>query len=242
MTGEGATKTTAPPAFDTELQHRRASTSQVPNQNGYLQKNQHLGRPNKSRRNDFPSNMERRRDGASSPPKDNTSDERRISAATQTDIQADGERRAPAFPDGPNGHHPKHGRFGSHSGGRNGGRGGARGARAGYSNSHQFTNGHATSMQNSSTLPMGPRSPSSFSPDNHGFFPAPPGKYGRNGHRSQSIAADSFRFQPYQNGAPVPPVQTYGMYEYGMMQPMSAVPYSPYVDQYALFSMITTQV
>jgi la-related protein 1 len=33
------------------------------------------------------------------------------------------------------------------------------------------------------------------------------------------------------------------MYDYNMVQPMSAVPYSPYnVDQFALFSMITTQV
>ena len=106
---------------------------------------------------------------------------------------------------------------------------------------HQFNNGHLPPMHASSTLPLGPRSPTTFNPEN-GFFSTPPGKHGRNGHRSQSVANDSFRFQPYQNGSPVPPVQTYNMYEYGGMQPMSAVPYSPYVDQFALFAMITTQV
>jgi la-related protein 1 len=39
------------------------------------------------------------------------------------------------------------------------------------------------------------------------------------------------------------PLQTYNMYDYNMVQPMSAVPYNPYgVDQFALFSMITVQV
>ena len=39
------------------------------------------------------------------------------------------------------------------------------------------------------------------------------------------------------------PLNTGYMYDYNMMQPMSAVPYNPYgVDQFALFQMITTQV
>lgn len=54
---------------------------------------------------------------------------------------------------------------------------------------------------------------------------------------------DPYRFAPHQGGPPVAPIQTYGMYDYGMMQPpMSAVPYTPYMDQYALMAMITTQV
>jgi la-related protein 1 len=99
------------------------------------------------------------------------------------------------------------------------------------------------SVQSTPSFSLGPRSPTTFNPENPSFFAAPQGKYGRNGHRSQSVTNDHYRFGPYQAGPPVAPLQTYNMYDYSMMQPpMSAVPYAPYVDQFALFSMITTQV
>lgn len=243
-TGETAAKSAGPTGSESEAQPRRASTSsQMPSQgNAYPPRGQYSGRSSKGRRGDFSGAGERRRDGDVSPTKDNTFDDRRVSAVTQTDTVGDGERRASAFQDGPNGHQSKQGRYSSHIGGRERGRGGGRGGRASYTNGHQFSNGHVPPMQSSSTFQVGPRSPTSFTPENNAYFSAPQGKYGRTGHRSQSVATDSFRFQPYQNGAPVAPLQTYNMYDYGMMQPMSAVPYSPYVDQFALFSMITTQV
>lgn len=243
-TGEVTAKSAGPLGSESEAQPRRASMSQLPSQgNGYPSRGQYSGRSAKGRRGDFAGTGERRRDGDVSPTKDNTFDDRRVSATTQTDALGDGERRASAFQDGSNGHQPKQGRYSSHTGGRERGRGGGRGgSRASYSNGHQFTNGHLPSMQSPSTFPTGPRSPTSFNPENNAYFSAPQGKYGRNSHRSQSVATDSYRFQSYQNGAPVAPLQTYNMYDYSMMQPMSAVPYSPYVDQFALFSMITTQV
>jgi la-related protein 1 len=43
---------------------------------------------------------------------------------------------------------------------------------------------------------------------------------------------------------PIAPIQTYvgGMYDYPVMQPMSAVPYNPYMDQYSVFSMVSMQL
>ncbi|CAO2650314.1 Nn.00g016060.m01.CDS01 [Neocucurbitaria sp. VM-36] len=238
VNGEAAVKSAGPVPSDGEAPPRRASmSSQVQGQNNTYPR-QYPNRPNKGRRGDFPGAGERRRDGAVSPTKDNTLDDRRLPASTQTDALGD-ERRASGFQDGLNGHHSKQSRYNSFSGGRERGRGGGRGARASYSNGHQLANGHAPPMQ-SSTFTIGPRSPTSFNPESS-YFSVPQGKYGRNGHRSQSVANDAYRFPPYQGGPQVPPLQTYGMYEYGM-QPMSAVPYTPYVDQFALFSMITTQV
>ena len=176
-----------------------------------------------------------------SPTKDNTFDDRRSSAATQTDTPGEGERRSSGYHDGSNGHQNKQGRYGSYSTGRDRGRGGARGGRGSYANGHQFSNGHIPT-QSTSSFSMGPRSPTTFNPENPSFFSSQ-GKYGRSGHRSQSVTTDQYRFAPYQAGPPVAPLQTYNMYDYGMVpQPMSAVPYNPYVDQFALFSMITTQV
>ncbi|KAF1833559.1 hypothetical protein BDW02DRAFT_375725 [Decorospora gaudefroyi] len=223
---------------ETEGHTRRASlSSQMPGQNGTYQR-QYPNKPHKARRGDFHATSERRRDGAASPTKDNTWDERRVSAGTQTDAPGDGERRAPTYQDGSHGHHSK--RFSSFSSARERGRGGGRGARAGYTNSHQFTNGHP-----SSTFPLGPRSPTTFVPENNSFFSPPQGKYGRNNHRSQSLTTDPYRYPPYQNGYSVPPLQTsHEMYNYSVTQPMSAVtPYSPYgMDQYQVFSMIFVQV
>jgi la-related protein 1 len=199
---------------------------------------QFSNRPNKPRRGDMSFAGERRRDGEVSPAKDNTFDP----AATQTEAHADGDRRHSTYHEGPNGHQQKHGRFGSYAGGRERGRGGGRGGRGSYANGHQYSSSHM-SAQSTSSFSLGPRSPTTFNPENPSFFAAPQGKYGRNGHRSQSVTTDPYRFAPYQAGPPVAPINTYGMYDYSMMQqPMSAVPYAPYVDQFALMAMLTTQV
>ncbi|KAF1936564.1 hypothetical protein EJ02DRAFT_82259 [Clathrospora elynae] len=236
MNGENTAKSADPVASEADIQNRIASTSsQIPGQSS-THSRQYPNKPTKARRGDFPGAGERRRDGAASPTKDNTFAGRPVSAGTQTDSLGDGERRAHTYQDGSYGHSK---RFGSFSGGRERGRGGGRGARAGYNNSHQFTNGHP-----SSGFSLGPRSPTSFVPENTSFF-APQSKYGRNGHRSQSLTTDPYRYQPYQNGYTGPPLQTpQDMYNYGMMQPLSpATPYSPYgVDQFQVIALITTQV
>jgi la-related protein 1 len=203
---------------------------------------QYSNRPNKPRRGDMSFAGERRRDGEGSPTKDNTFDDRQNSAGAHTDAPSDGERRHSTYHEGSNGHHNKQGRYGAYSGGRERGRGGARGGRGSYANGHQYSNGHM-SVQSVPSFSLGPRSPTTFNPENPSFFAAPQGKYSRNGHRSQSVTTDPYRFAPYQAGAPLAPLQTYNMYDYNMMQqPMSAVPYTPYMDQYALMAMITTQV
>jgi la-related protein 1 len=204
---------------------------------------QYSNKPNKPRRGDASYTSDRRRDGEVSPTKDNTFDDRRNATAPHADASADGERRASTYHDGPNGHQHKQGRYSSYSGGRERGRGGGRGGRGSYANGHQYTSGHM-SAQSTPSFALGPRSPTTFNPENPSFFAAPQGKYGRNGHRSQSVTTDHYRFGgPYQGGPPVAPLQGYNMYDYSMMQqPMSAMPYTPYVDQFALFSMITTQV
>jgi la-related protein 1 len=227
----------AEPEFRPRTAQSAPDSSQAPH-HGSTYPRQHSGRPNKPRRGDMSFASERRRDGEVSPAKDNTFD----SAATQTEAHADGERRHSTYHEGPNGHQHKQGRFGSYGGGRERGRGGGRGGRGNYANGHQYSSGHM-SAQSTPSFSLGPRSPTTFHPENPSFFAAPQGKYGRNGHRSQSVTTDQYRFAPYQAGPPVPPIQTYGMYDYSMMQqPMSAVPYAPYVDQFALMAMLTTQV
>lgn len=238
-------KANGPHTLETDYRPRTASSApdstHPPSQSSTFPR-QYPNRPNKPRRGDMSFASERRRDGEVSPTKDNTFDDRRNSAAPQTDALADGERRASTYHDGSNGHQHKQGRYSSYSGGRERGRGGGRGGRGGYSNGHQYSSGHM-SVQSTPSFSLGPRSPTTFNPENPSFFAAPQGKYGRNGHRSQSVTTDPYRFAPYQAGPPVAPLQTYNMYDYSMIQqPMSAVPYNPYVDQYTLLGMLTTQV
>jgi la-related protein 1 len=235
VNGDGAVKATGPAASESDAQPRRSSVSNMPAQNGAYPR-QYPNKPHKGRRGEFHGAGERRRDGASSPTKDNTWGERQTSAGTQTDAAGDGERRAPTYQDGSSHGHSK--RFSSFSSGRERGRGG-RGGRGAYTNGHHFTNGHSTS-----SFPLGPRSPTTFVPESNSFFPAPHGKYGRNSHRSQSLTTDPYRYPPFQSGYPAPLQTSHDMYSYGMPAPMSAgLPYSPYgVDQYQIFSMITAQV
>lgn len=228
--GDGAAKTNGHAAAESET-HARGS-AQVPHQNGAYPR-QYPNKPHKGRRGDFHGAGERRRDGASSPTKDNTW----TPAGTQGDAPTDGERRAPSYQDGSHGHSK---RFSSFSSARERGRGGGRGARGGYTNGHHYTNGHSTS-----SFPLGPRSPTTFVPESNSFFPASQTKYSRNSHRTQSLTADPYRYQPYQNGYPVAPLQTsHDMYSYGMVQPMSAgAPFSPFgFDQSYVFGLLTTQV
>ncbi|KAF1915159.1 hypothetical protein BDU57DRAFT_264160 [Ampelomyces quisqualis] len=233
-------------SFVAEADFRPRTASAIPDSNQSLQQNggyprQYSSRSTKPRRGDMTYSGDRKKDGDVSPTKDNTFDDRHYSAGTQTDAHADSERRHSTYHEGPNGHQHKQGRYSSYSGGRERGRGGARAGRGSYGNGHQYSNGHV-SVQSTPSFSLGPRSPTTFNPENTSFFAASQGKYARNGHRSQSVTTDQYRYPPYQAGPPVPPLQTY-MYDYNMIQPpMSAVPYTPYVDQFALMSMITTQV
>ncbi|KAJ4296706.1 hypothetical protein N0V90_006754 [Kalmusia sp. IMI 367209] len=206
-------------------------------------------RPNKGRRADWPS-QDRRKDGDSvSPMKENgVNIDHRTSSSTQTDAPEDVDRRSSNYADGQPPHQSKRGnndRFGSFSSRERRG-GGARGGRGGsYSNGHQFANGH-TSVKPSSTYP-GPMSPTTFNPEQTPYFP-PPNRF-RNGPRSQSVTTENVYRMPGQYGGPqqqIPPINTYtngNVYDYSMMQPMSAVPYGQFgMDHFALFSMVTTQL
>lgn len=132
-----------------------------------------------------------------------------------------------------------------------GGRGGAHGYQnAHHANGHQFTNGHPAPLQTSSSFPL-PRSPTSFHPEQANTFFMPTGQHSRayrgNGPRSQSIPTEAIYGRAtagYPAGPqPVAPVQPYmgAMYDYAG-QPMSAVPYTPYMDQYVLLNLVTTQL
>ncbi|KAF2855982.1 hypothetical protein T440DRAFT_513081 [Plenodomus tracheiphilus IPT5] len=241
VNGDVNGKSVGPATSDADTQARGISESGPFPGHSSSNSRQFVARPSKARRGDFSGAGERRRDDGGSPTKDNTFDDRRASAATQTEVAGDGERRAAFHQDGPNGHHSKQGRY-AFSGGR-GERGrGGRGTRSSYPNGHQYMNGHQ-SIQSSSTFPMGPRSPTVFNPENSSFFSQSQGKYNRNAHRSQSVtAADPYRFPPYHNGQAAP-ISGYPVYDYSMMPPMSPVGFNNYgVDQFALFNMITTQV
>jgi la-related protein 1 len=236
VNGDGAGKANGPVTSESEAQPRSSSLSNGPAQNGAYPR-QYPSKPHKGRRGEFHGAGERRRDGASSPTKDNTWGERQTSAGTQTDAAGDGERRAHTYQDGSSHGHSK--RFSSFSSGRERGGRGGRGSRGNFANGHHYTNGHSTS-----SFPLGPRSPTTFVPESNSFFPAPHGKFGRNSHRSQSLTTDPYRYSAFQGGYPAPIQTSHEMYPYGIPAPMSAgLPYSPYgVDQYQIFSMITAQV
>jgi la-related protein 1 len=237
--GEKSFRASGPPASDFEARPRGASLPtdgpHASNHNSAYPRQ--YPRQNKPRRGEFSGAGERRRDGEGSPTKDNTFDDRRPHTAT---ADGDGERRASAYNDGTSGHQHKQGRFGSYGGGRERGGRGGRGGR-GYANGYQHTNGHVAPLQTSNPFTMGPRSPTVFNPEHGAYFAAPQGKYGRSSHRSQSVTTDQYRFPTFQAGQAPAPLQTYGMHDYSQA-PMSAQPYAPYVDQFHLFAMITTQL
>ncbi|KAF2761886.1 hypothetical protein EJ05DRAFT_188156 [Pseudovirgaria hyperparasitica] len=146
----------------------------------------------------------------------------------------------------------RNGQFGSVSGRERGegrGRGSMRGGR-GATNSfnhhgaHGFTNGHTSGMQPGQYTY--PRSPS-FSEGTSYFGPPPQGRSMRGGGRPQSMVMDS-NYGRSANGYPqsqqLSPIQTFipGMYDQPYMQSMSAMPYSPMMDNYQLVSMIQMQL
>lgn len=223
INGEKSLKGPGAASFEPEAPKRASTMTEMSTQNGTFPR-QYSGRPGKGRRGDF-AGSERRRDGDASPTKD---------------AAADGSENERRPLDGPNGVHSKQSRFNNSYAGRDRPRGGGRGGRGGFTNGHQFTNGHA--QPNGGSFSMGPGSPTTFNPGNNTFFSPPQSKFGRNSHRSQSVA-DSYRYPTFQGAPQMAPLNTGYMYDYNMMQPMSAVPYNPYgVDQFALFQMITTQV
>ncbi|KAL6702602.1 hypothetical protein ACN47E_001302 [Coniothyrium glycines] len=236
--GEATVNGSQPVVFEPEAHPRKSSESlHTPGQN-HTYARQYPSRASKGRRGDFAGVGDRRRNGDTPLTKDNTLDERRGPGAF-TESAGEVDRQGTTFQDAPNGHHVKQGRYNSFSTGRERGRGG-RGARASYSNGHQFSASHHSI--HASTVPMGPQSPTTFTPGGGSFFAPSQGKYARTGHRSQSVTTDAYRYVPYQNASPSVPLQSYGLYDYNMMQPISPIPFTHSVDYHALVAVIATQV
>ena len=134
------------------------------------------------------------------------------------------------------------------------GRGGyrGRGGHNGYQNGQQhpqqaFTNGHAPQPPNGFAVRQnsGPFSPSMPPATFGNQFTPPVGRGGRaNGPRSQSIPNSSVfgRFPPNAGPQPLGMLQTPGMFEYQAMQPMSAIPFHSYVDQFSVLAMVSMQL
>ncbi|KAJ8110359.1 hypothetical protein OPT61_g6781 [Boeremia exigua] len=220
VNGDKTVKGAGAAPFEPEAPKRASTMTEVSNQNGALPR-QYPNRPGKGRRGDF-NGSERRREGDASPVKD-----------TAHADSPENERRP--F-DGPNGVHPKQSRYNnSYAGGRDRPRGGGRGGRGGFANGSHFANGNGSYSVN-------PGSPTTFNPGNNAFFTAPQGKFGRSSHRSQSVT-ETYRHQGFQGTPQMPNLNTFNMYDYNMVAPVSAMSYNAYgVDQYTLFQMITTQV
>ncbi|KAI9716452.1 MAG: hypothetical protein M1812_005347 [Candelaria pacifica] len=144
------------------------------------------------------------------------------------------------------------------------GRGGyrGRGGNNGFGTSqqqaaHQFSNGHHSSHQNSAGNSF-PRSPPYSGQQSQTSQQSQGPQYGhplhqprtpRGGSRAQSIpnSAVYSRFPPGVTGGPPPqmaPLQTQmsAPYDYNSMHVMSAVPYSPYVEQYSVINMVSMQL
>lgn len=223
VNGDKTVKGPGAAPFEPEAPKRASTMTEVSNHNGSFSR-QYPSRPGKGRRGDY-NGSERRKDGEVSPNKE----------AAQAD-GSENERRPV------DGVHPKQSRYNnSFPGGRDRPRGGGRGGRGGFANGTPFVNGHA--QQGSSSFSMGANSPATFSPGNNAFFTTSQGKFSRNGNRSQSVN-EQYRYNgTFPAAQPIPPSNTYNMYDYNMVAPVAPMPYSPFgVDQFALFQMITTQV
>ncbi|EKG19358.1 RNA-binding protein Lupus La [Macrophomina phaseolina MS6] len=212
------------------------------------QRNNAAPRQKMNRKFDQASSEKRKEDGSVSP-SDTTGAGRRGSAAVQQP-EEQGRRRSFSQGDGQpvpsraGGSERRNGQFGSGSGrerGENRGRGSMRGRNSthGYQNGHHggFANGHASFSL--------PRSPPGY--DQHPFFgQGAQQQRGYRGGRTQSLQTESMygRHHPgYANGQALP-LQTYmnGVYDY-TMQPMSAVPYPPYVaDPFQLLRTVQAQL
>ncbi len=168
-------------------------------------------------------------------------------------------RPADYFREPPSHAHPRERGEGRAERGRGGYRG--RGANNGFANSqqqnsHQFSNGHHPSHHNSAGFSY-PRSPpynaqqSQVSQQSQGpqySHPVHQPRTPRGGSRAQSIpnSAVYSRFPPGVSGGPpqMAPLQTQmSPYDYpNSMHVMSAVPYSPYVEQYSVINMVSMQL
>ncbi|KAF2276204.1 uncharacterized protein EI97DRAFT_52301 [Westerdykella ornata] len=227
------------------------SGSQSASQNNTFPR-QYGQRPNKGRRGDVTHQGEKRKEGEGTGQGRDASHDRRTSTANHAELADEGERRSSHPHAAQNGQSRlasnERRQYGSFSG-RDRARGAGRGPRgAPFQNpaGHQFANGHANNMHGSSTFAM--RSPTTFHPDQNAYFSAgsQQNRSYRGGHRSQSVAGDGIygRAPAYPAGAQqIPPIQTFmsGVYDYQMMSPMSAVPYSPYGYD-SLITLVTTQV
>jgi la-related protein 1 len=132
------------------------------------------------------------------------------------------------------------------------GRGGyrGRGGHNGYQNGQQhppqvYTNGHSPQPPNGfvrqNSTPFSP----SMSPAGFGNQFTPSGaRGGRVGPRSQSIPNNNMfgRFPPNVGPQPLSMIQTPSMFDYQPMQPMSALPYHSYVDQFSVLAMVSMQL
>ncbi|OJD37593.1 la domain-containing protein [Diplodia corticola] len=192
------------------------------------------------------SGAERRKEDSVSP-SDTTA--RRGSAAVQQS-EDQGRRRSfsqsdsqppPARSGGPE---RRSGQYGS---GRERGENRGRGSMRGRNGNHGYQNGHHGNFPNGHASFSIPRSPPNFEP--HTFFGQGPQQQqrGYRGGRAQSLQTDSMYGRPhpgYSNGQALPSLQTYmngGVYDFPM-QPMSALPYSPYMaDPYHLLRTVQMQ-
>lgn len=184
---------------------------------------------------------------------------RKASAGTQTDVNAEqGENAAREGPqvrvahsDGRKDHRGfEHGtrdtNFNTPSRGnkRSGrGRGGSREFTNGGHGGLAYPNGEFSAASSFTGVPP---SPSAFQRGTHQFSGPPQGRGGwaRSTPRSQSIATDGYygRFGP-PYGQQLGSIQTYlpGMYEYSGY-PMTAIHYSPYMEQQVTMDMISMQL
>ncbi|KAK7536101.1 uncharacterized protein J3D65DRAFT_403530 [Phyllosticta citribraziliensis] len=191
----------------------------------------------------------RKEDGSVSPSDPSANGPRRSSAFGNDGEQ--GRRRSFSHGDGQqlppraNGSERRNGQFGSISGrerGENRGRGNGRGGRNG---GHGYSNGqHGNYGNGHYSLPRSP--PGGYSAE-HYFPHGSQQQRGYRGARSQSLQTEAFYGRPhpgYPGGQPgMAPLQTYmnGAYDYPM-PPLSAVPYTPYVDPYNLVRAVLMQL
>ncbi|KAK8193285.1 uncharacterized protein BKA78DRAFT_294668 [Phyllosticta capitalensis] len=155
--------------------------------------------------------------------------------------QGDGQQLPPRT----GGSERRNGQFGSISGRERGENRGGRGGRGGRNGGHGYPNGQHGGFANGHySLPRSP--PGGYSAEH--FFPhGSQQQRGYRGARSQSLQTDAFYGRPhpgYPGGQPgMAPLQTYmnGVYDYPA-PPMSAVPYTPYVDPYNLVRAVLMQL
>ncbi|RKF61079.1 putative la domain containing protein [Erysiphe neolycopersici] len=124
-----------------------------------------------------------------------------------------------------------------------------RGSHSNYANGHShhsnFSNGASGHHQNGYNVRQAPYSPPLVPPYSNQFVHPP--RANRVGPRSQSIPSSGTYGRFSQNAGnvslPLPSLQTSTpMYDYTPIQPMSAPPYQPFIDQVSVFAMVTMQL